>query len=150
MRGYSIAFRWAIQANYFKSAHSGDNYCPKLSGVGGGPAVNGAVGGALATGSGGLGFGGDSFAIFESSLFGFWFLALVDFFVELLSAGPWLRWYCSLCWLLLYESSSRTPPIPPIPMPIRTWAFAVWDARPQVNVITTTAAIRKTNRVANG
>jgi hypothetical protein len=54
-----------------KLAAATNIHCPKLSGVGGGPAVNGAVGGALATGSGGLGFGGDSFAIFESSLFGF-------------------------------------------------------------------------------
>jgi len=42
-----------------------------LSGVGGGPAVKGAVDGALATGSGGLSLGGASFAIFESSFFGF-------------------------------------------------------------------------------
>ena len=48
-----------------------NNHCPKLSDVGGEPAVNGAVGGALATGSGGLALGGESFAIFESSLFGF-------------------------------------------------------------------------------
>ncbi len=48
-----------------------NNYCPKLSGVGGGPAVSGVVCGALATGSGGFALGGESFAIFESSLFGF-------------------------------------------------------------------------------
>jgi hypothetical protein len=52
------------------------NQSPKLSTVGGGPAVSGAVGGALATGSGGFGsggfaLGGESFAIFVSSLAGF-------------------------------------------------------------------------------
>ena len=103
-----------------RRAHS-----PKLLGVGGGPAVSGVGCGALATGSGDFVLGGDSFAIFESSLFGFWFLVLVAFLVDLLSAALWLRWYCSLCWCLLYESSSRIPPIPPTPMPIRTWAFAV-------------------------
>ena len=48
------------------------NHSPKLLGVGGGPAVNGGGWGALATGSGGL-LGGDSFsfAIVDSSLFGF-------------------------------------------------------------------------------
>jgi hypothetical protein len=48
-----------------------NNHCPKLSGVGGGPAVSGVVWGALATGSGDFALGGESFAIFESSLFGF-------------------------------------------------------------------------------
>jgi len=48
-----------------------NNHSPNLSGVGGGPAVSGLACGALATDSGDFALGGDSFAIFESSLFGF-------------------------------------------------------------------------------
>ena len=48
-----------------------NNHSPNLSGVGGGPAVSGVACGALATGSGDFALGGDSFAIFESSLCGF-------------------------------------------------------------------------------
>jgi hypothetical protein len=110
-----------------------NNYSPKLSAVGGGPAVSGVVGRALATGSGDFALGGESFAIFVSSLFGFWFLALAVFFAELLSVALWFRWYSWLCWLcwlcwlfcLLYESSRRGTPIPPTPMPNLNWAFAV-------------------------
>ena len=48
-----------------------NNHSPKLSGVGGGPAVSGVACGALARGSGDFALGGNSFAIFESSFFGF-------------------------------------------------------------------------------
>ena len=48
-----------------------NNHSPNLSALGGGPAVSDVAGGALTTGSGDFGLGGDSFAIFESSLFGF-------------------------------------------------------------------------------
>ena len=48
-----------------------NNQSPNLSGFGGGPALSGVACGALATGSGDFALGGDSFAIFESSLFRF-------------------------------------------------------------------------------
>jgi hypothetical protein len=83
------------------SRQTTNNHSPKLLGVGGAPAVSGVVCGALATGSDGFALGDESFAIFESSLFGFSILALVFFFLELRSVALWLRWYCSLCWLFL-------------------------------------------------
>lgn len=75
----AVLFRWMVGSGTmagsgqrlrcvtpFRRAHS-----PKLLGVGGGPAVSGVACGALATGSGDFALGGDSFAIFESSFFGF-------------------------------------------------------------------------------
>ena len=53
------------------SRQTTNNHSPKLLGVGGAPAVSGVVCGALATGSDGFALGDESFAIFESSLFGF-------------------------------------------------------------------------------
>ena len=69
------------------SRQTTNNHSPKLLGVGGAPAVSGVVCGALATGSDGFALGDESFAIFESSLFGFSILALVFFFLELRSVA---------------------------------------------------------------
>ena len=75
----AVLFSWKVGSGITRPlCHSHDwlaaamnNHSPNLSGVGGGPAVSGVACGALATGSGDFALGGDSFAIFESSLCGF-------------------------------------------------------------------------------
>jgi hypothetical protein len=65
----AVPLLWASHLRLAQAAMS--DYSPKLSGVGAGPAVSGVVWGALATGSGDFALGGESFAIFVSSFFGF-------------------------------------------------------------------------------
>ena len=81
------------------SRQTTNNHSPKLLGVGGAPAVSGVVCCALATGSDGFALGDESFAIFESSLFGFSILALVFFFLELRGALASLVLFALLAFL---------------------------------------------------